>query len=1423
GSYNYLWQVYNGSQWSDISGQTSLTCDVSNTNTGTTNLSKKYRIKVTGDSQTKYSGEVTVTWRPQLVAGTISGGGGTTYSGNSVSLSVGAASGGNSSSYSYQWQESSNNGSSWTNVGTNSMSYSASGSGVTKKYQVIVTDADNQKATASAVSVTWRSPVVAGTITGGNKVVGSNSSVTLQIGVATGGTGSGTYTYQWYRSTDSGNTWNSVVGATDLELEDSGYDQTKQYKVVVTDGDSQTATSAVVSVTWNLPFNLGSIAGGGVTTYSGGSVQLSVSPAGGVGSYTYQWKESVDGSVWSNIAGDDKCYVSGSGQMKYYKVAVTCDGQTMESDYVTVEWRPALAVGEISGGGQSTRSGGTITLSVNPTGGNGTYSYQWEVYSGSAWSKILVNGNSNSYSETNTNSSGSNLTKKYRVKVTSDNQEFYAVPVTVSWHTVLVAEAITGGNISTFGGDNVELTAHASGGGGEGTYSYQWYQSTDGGNTWTSNAGATNRTCTVSGTDQTVMYKVAISGDGQTDESPAVSVTWRPILMAGTITGGSQTTYSGGSVTLTANPSGGDGTYTYQWQMKKGSNWVDVSGATNQSFTASSTNAGTSNLIKYYRVVVSSDGYTEATSSVTVTYRPALAAVIKGATTTYSGGSVQLTANTSGGNGDCSYLWEVSLDNVNWSDISSARDATCQVSGSNQTKYFRVKVLGDNQVVYAEAVSVTWRPALVSGSITGSGQTTYSGGSVTLTANPSGGNGNYTYQWQVSNDNTEWLDIRGARSNALAETGDNETDAPIVIYYRVVVSGDNQTSVSEVANVTHRPSLKIGKIQPMGSSVVYGGDNVSLTITASGGDGVYSYQWYRKNAETDWTAVGGNQFTYTDNHENNTNAAISYLYKVVISGDHQEKESAELQCTWTANMQIDTLIYAQEKLSYGKTTPIEVRVINGSGSYDYQWQTFANGEWQNILDNDNPILAITVTEAVDYRCVVTDSLYPTRIITTEVASLDVWPDLIPGTAAETSYTIDNDSISLSGTAATGGNGTYRYRWEKSSASNNGEFVPISDTTATIDVLPGTNTTYRRYDISGDQEKLAFEFQVNVPLKSGSIAASRTSDFYYAGQRLPSLKNVVSASGGNTDGSPKYQWYWKKEGDSAFEPIQGATAANYQPVGLSVSASFYRAVIDGDDVLSTNVVDLTIKQPVVSLANLKELYCKSDTVRIQASGIEGGLYRWFDASGNQLAASPELYMMTITESTTVELRSYSSSGDLLTKENVVLNVIDMNPDFVTDKIVVRAGEAIHFANNSTNFVRCEWNFGDGADGSFEEEPWHYYNNDGVFSVRLRLVSREGCVVETIRTNHITVSSAFTDVADNGGSTVSVYPNPATDFLMVESEGESHVTIVGSTGGVVFDAEVSSAAKIDISAFPEGAYTVIVVDGSGNAHYEKIVKY
>ena len=1411
GTYTYIWkQSYDGTSWSIISGETSKTCSVSGSDE-----TKFYKVEVGGDHQTKESSAVSITWGAALSAGGITGAT-TTYSGGNVTLTA-HPSGGLDNNYAYQWQVYDN--STWNNIsGANDQTciVSTANTGNTdlsKIYRVQVTN-NGVTVNSASVNVVWRPALVAGAISGGGSY-GYGAEVVL---TANPSGGDHNYAYQWQESSNN-SSWVNISGAAGKSYAVVGYNQSKYYRVVVT-GDGQTKESQSVSVTWRPDFEVGLISGGSETTYSGGSVTLTANPSGGDGSYTYQWQEGYDNYNWADIisGGTSKtCVVSsinssGGNIVKYYRVIITCDGQTKESASVVVSYRPALEA--LITGSTTSNSVSNVELTVVAYGGDGNYSYKWE----ESTDHINWNEISSANGET-CQVSGSGQTKYFRVKVSGDSQIIYTEAFAVTWRPALVAGDIVGGGSYSYGSE-VELIANPSGGCNE--YCYQWQQSDDN-SSWTSIYDAMNKSYTAIGYNQSIYYKVVVTGDGQTKESQSVLVTWRPELVAGAITGGGTTTNSGGGVTLAVSPSGGNGSYTYQWQESlNNSNWSDITTeGTSETCVVSSINPGNENLVKYYRAVITGDNQTKETQSVTVTYRPALSAVVSGTTETYSGGNVVLSASASGGNGEYSYQWEESVDNVNWNNVSDATGTSCIFSGSNQTKYYRIKVSGDNQTAYAEAFAVTWRPPLMAGTISGGDVTTYSGDNVSLLAFPLGGNGVFAYQWQMSEDNNEWSDIEDAAGIEFVETSNNETDALVTMYYRVIVSGDNQTDVSDVVEITRRPSLKISNIQSVGNSIVYGGDDVNMTVGATGGDGTYSYQWYRKDAESDWTPVGTNSSSFTDNHENNTDASINYQYKVVVSSDSQEKTSDEFQCSWVASMRIEAVFYTP-KVSYGAATFILVSMANGSGIYDYQWQSLVNGEWYNIPDNDDQVLAVPITVPTDYRCVVTDSLYPNKSVTTDVISIDVWPDLTPGTTPTPSHTVDNDSIAIGGGTPSGGDGVYHYRWEKRSADDNGVFVRIADTTPTIGVLPKYNTTYRRYDISGSQEKLAFEIQVNVPLTSGTIAVDGNENFYYAGRPLPLIKNIEAASGGDTGESPNYQWYWKMNSHSSFTPISGATGADYQPENLTETTLFFRAVIDGGDVRNSNQVKLEVIVPDITVADVKERYCKGDDVSISASGVEGCDYKWFDASGWQIGYGANFNLLSIEESTTLTLRTYFNA-DVLNEKKITLTVVEMNPDFGSDQIIVNAGDVVHFTNSGSDFAKCEWNFGDGADGSFETDPWHYYNEGGSFSVTLQLTSREGCVAESTKNDFITVREALTDVTADRENTVSVYPNPAADFLMVEVEGESRVIIVSSTGAVVFETTVSSAARIDISAFPEGTYTVIVAGDNGDVHQEEIVKY
>ena len=1395
-----------------------------------------YKCKVTDadHSNSAYSSYISDVWSNVVIVGvrlqltvsapTIVSGTTPTSSGASVTLRANP-SGGNQT-YSYQWYQ---NGSAIS--GATSRDYTATGSGETKSYTVKVSSDGQSVTSQSSVSITWRSALAAGTISGsGPYHYGANVTLTAN---PTGG--DNTYSYQWQSTTSS--TWSDIAGANSKTYSAKGYNQTISYRVKVS-SDGQTQTSNPVDVTWRPELVAGNITGGNVTTYSNNSITLTAHPSGGTeNNYSYQWKQSADDINWSVIAGQTSqtCTVTGTEQTMHFRVAVTNDNQTKESQSVYITWGSALTAGNITSSvdqtaDHSTYSGGSITFTANPRVGdqqNVNYEYQWQVEENSVWNNI-TNATNKTYTVSNTNSSSSKLYKSFRVKVSAESQTAYSARYEVSWRPALVAGTITGGGGYSYGA-SATLQAHPSGGLGGNNYSYQWQESSNN-SSWSDIAGATNKEYSVIGYNQTKYFRVKVSGDSQNKTAESVQVIWRPELAVGGVSGGGVTTYSGGSISLSTTPSGGNGAYSYKWQESTdNTNWSDIPGSDHNPFAVSSSNPESTNLIKYYRAVVTGDNQTKETQSVTVTYRPALTAgsITGGNLTTFCGNSITIEAHPSGGFGEnYSYQWQEE-NNSSWNDLQNETSERLMVSTLNMgnttlSRNFRVKVSGDSQEAYSEYVTISWRPALVVGTISGA-TTTYSGNNVTLTVNPSGGNGEFTYQWQVSEDNASWSDIQGAVYSSLIETGNNETDAAITMYYRVAVSGDSQSGMSGVAEITRRPSLKVGNI--LGDNIVYGGDAVNLNVVATGGNGTYNYQWYRKSADSDWEAVGTNSSSFSDSFENNTNAAISYLYKVVVSGDSQEKTTDVLTCSWAAVMKIDTLLYAQEKLSYGINTPIIVRIINGSGFYDYQWQTLLDGVWQDIPDTDKPTYIVeNITEPSEYRCVVTDSLYPTHNITTGTAKLFVYPDLIPGTAFDTSYVLGNDTITIGGTTPSGGNGEYHYRWEKRSASDNGVFVPIDDTTATINVLPDCNTTYRRYDISGDQEKLAFEIQVNVPLLSGAITVDDLADFYYAGQQLPLLQNETEASGGNVGGSASYQWYWKKGNDTDFTPIEGATSAEFQPTGLKETTSFYRAIVDSNETQNSNVIELKIKMPNIELANQKERYCKGDAVVINVSGIDNGNYKWFDAAGNEIASGATLNLNSIEANTSLKLKTYINSNELLTEKDVNLTVVEMAPDFVSDLITLDAGNVVHFTNNGTDYTQCEWDFGDGADGSYESNPWHYYNSDGVFDVKLRLSSREGCVAEITKTSFITVNEAtVTDVDENGTSSVSIYPNPASNYLMVETASEAEVFIINNAGAALFKTSVSAAERIDISTYPEGTYTVIVVEGNGNVHHEKIVKY
>lgn len=163
---------------------------------------------------------------------------------------------------------------------------------------------------------------------------------------------------------------------------------------------------------------------------------------------------------------------------------------------------------------------------------------------------------------------------------------------------------------------------------------------------------------------------------------------------------------------------------------------------------------------------------------------------------------------------------------------------------------------------------------------------------------------------------------------------------------------------------------------------------------------------------------------------------------------------------------------------------------------------------------------------------------------------------------------------------------------------------------------------------------------------------------------------------------------------------------------------------------------------------------------------------------------------------------------------VLFITDMN-DVTVDHTFTNASGNFSFTNLPFGTYKL---FGD---------VWGKDNPDLVVTVDADHVSYYNIVFRENSTEFkgmIAVS-----VADNSAlaNNILVYPNPAQNFIYIQhasgSAGDKTITLMNTTGSVVFHQQYSPAATIAVplQAFPRGVYILNIATGDGQATY-RIVK-
>lgn len=895
---------------------------------------------------------------------------------------------------------------------------------------------------------------------------------------------------------------------------------------------TRSAAIAVVGTGPTATVNITSNPNGSIC--SGTSVTFTATASNGGTTPTYQWKKGG-----TNISGaTNSTYTSSTlangdvitCEMTSNESCVSGSPATSNSISLTVSPGGPASVSIAQNPIGSICSGTSVTFTANPTNG-GTPSYQWQLNGSNITggtnstytSTVLANGDAVTCIMT------SSLSCATGSPATSNSLTMTVYPsVAVG---ITIAASPNGGICS---GTNVTFTATPSNGGT--LPSYQWRK--NGANI----SGATNTTYSSSalanGDVITCVLNSSVtcaSGNPATSNSITMSVSTSQPASVSITANPSGSICNGTSVTFTATATNG-GTPAYQWK----SGGVNISGATNSTYTSSTLSNGEVISCEMTSSLACATGSPASSNNLTVTVNSAVAAAVSIAANPAgaicSGTTVTFTATPTNG-GVASYQWK-----NNGSAITGATNSTFTSSTlANGDVITCVMTSGlacaTGSPATSNAVTMSVSSSSTAGVIIAANPlgAVCSGTSVTFTATPSNG-GSPSYQWQINGSS-----ISGATNSTYTSS--------------VLVDGDNITCImiSSLTCATGSPAtsntitMSVGAVGAAGVSIdalpagtICSGTSVTFTATPTNGGSNPAYQWQVNGA----------------NISGATNA--TYITSTLSSGDIVTCEvTSSLTCATGSpalsnqiSMTVDSSVPASVSITASPSTTIcsgdTVTFLalpsNEGTNPTYQWQL--NGV--DVGPNASTISTSSLINGDVITCVLTSSL----------------------SCASGNPATSNNLIMAIGTTVNVGIAIY--------ASPSG---PICDGTNVTFVAspqnPGSNPTYQ-WQVNGNNVGTNSTTYSSSSLTDGDIVTcSLTSDLSCVTNNPAASNQItmtvgagVNASVSISSGSPTTVCSGETVIFSAT-PLNGGTAPVFQwqingiDFGSNSSVFSYDAFSDGD--------------------------------------------------------------------------------------------------------------------------------------------------------------------------------------------------------------------------------------------------------------------
>ena len=1118
------------------------------------------------------------------------------------------------------------------------------------------------------------------------------------------------------------------------------------------------------------------------TVCSGANIPFTQSVSGGTGSITNQWQYSSNGSTWTNWTTTTNPTYSGITGNLYFRcvrsaTGTNCVTATSNTIYITVVPDPYFTTQPTGG---TVCSGGSRTLTVAAAGGTPSLTYQWQYYTGSAWTNIS-GATSTSYA------AAPPSTRDYRCLVSasgngcSTNVASNTATVTVVADPVAqtISESPTSGTSMCIGGTASATFSGGSGGTGTITDNYQY--TLNGGSSWSTYTPGSTITSTTAGTNY-MQIRTWRTATGNGCDNSAYNTVQYTIVADPSITsqptGG--TICTGGSINLSVTATGGTPSLTYQWYNSGGA----ISGATSSSYTATAAS-------NYYCVVSASgggcDNATSSTVTVTVVADPVaqtISATPTSGTTMCIGGTASATfSGGSGGTGTVTDNYQYTLNGgSSWSSYTPGSTITSTTAGTNymQIRTWRTATgngcdaSGYNTAQYTIVAdpSITTQPTSPATICAGG-----TSGNITIAA--SGGTGTTSYQWQYNNSGT-WGSVSNGTPAGSTYTGGTSTTFSVAgissagsYQYRCVVytsgSGCDQLT-SSTATVTVVADPTVGTQPTSPATICAGGTSGNMTAAGSGGTGSFSYQWQYNNSGT-WGSVSNGTpagSTYTGGTSGTMSvagisSAGTYQYRCIISQSGSgcgQLTSNTATVTVVADPTITTQPSSPATICAGGTSGnMTIAASGGTGTTTYQWQYNNSGTWGNV-SNGTPagstysgstgttfsVAGISSAGSYQYRCLVSTSGSGCDQLTSNTATVAVVADPTVGTQPTSPATICAGGTSGNMTAAgSGGTGSFSYQWQY---NNSGTWGSVSNgTPAGSTYTGGTSGTM---SVAGISSAGTYQYRCIISQTGSGCGqlTSNTATVTVVTDPSVTATGPASICSGNTadltatpsngTGSAGYQWQYYN--GSSWVNV-GASSSTYTTEELTTSTDYrciYTASGSGCDQATSNTFTVVVDNPSIS-------------------GLVTGDYLWTGNAGtewntveNWLEFDGSNFTVAVTVPTATNNVVFRSFGTSCISNNPAIS----SASGTCNDITIESGNTVVMANTQILNVSGNW------------------KNEGTFTAGTGTVVFNGMSAQTIEAG----SSAFNNV------TFSNSTSGISDINIVEP-----MTINGSctfTNGVVY---------------------------------------